>query len=712
MPLLHIEPLPRRATKPEILDFLDRTGGLDRRRVGRIELRGPAAVVEVPDGWEARLLKALDGQMFGDRRVRARISADRAATTSGPEDHFGRLLRLLDLESREEAQRAAQQMRRLSPAEAEKTGNSLIDLVVTDENAGLGGRYIVELVRRARTPLPWTRLDVGSPVVLSPHKDRAEVSYRGVVCERSETAISVALDGLPDELGDYDAWRLDAAFDEIATQRQRAALEQARVLRGDRGAILRDVLLGVRQPEFGVDPAVGPLDRSLNESQIDAVQFALSARDVGLIHGPPGTGKTTTVVEVIRQAVRRGRKVLACAPSNMAVDNVFQKLLEFGERAVRLGHPARVLPELREHTLDLLVEEHRDVKLARKLVKQAMSLFREASKHRRAAPKPGERKQLRDDARSLLADARKMEQQAVESILDSAAVICATTTGIDSQLLGPRRFDLVVIDEACQSTEPGCWIPLLRGDRLVLAGDHCQLPPTVVSLEAAAEGFGTSLFERLINHYGPDIARRLTVQYRMNQSIMEFASRELYDGQLVAHETVRAHRLCDLPGVAASRLTEWPVEFIDTAGAGYDEELEPDGESRLNRQEAEFVVGKVRELLDAGIAARDIAVITPYGAQVRLVREMLAVPSLEIDSVDGFQGREKEAVVISLVRSNDKGEIGFLGDIRRMNVAMTRARRKLLMIGDSATLGGYPFYSRLLEYCDTLNAHGTVWDEE
>ena len=498
----------------------------------------------------------------------------------------------------------------------------------------------------------------------------------------------------------------------MATQRQRAALEQARVLRGDRAAILRDVLLGQRQPEFGVDRAVGALDRSLNEVQLDAVQFALSARDVGLIHGPPGTGKTTTVVEVIRQAVRRGRKVLACAPSNLAVDNIFERLLGFGERVVRLGHPARVLPELREHTLDLLVERHRDVRLARKLVKQAMSLFREAGRQRRTAPKPGERKQLRDDARSLLADARKMELQAAESILDSAAVICATTTGIDSQLLGPRRFDLVVIDEACQSTEPGCWIPLLRGDRLVLAGDHCQLPPTVVSQEAAAEGFGTSLFERLVDHYGTGIARRLTVQYRMHQAIMDFSSRELYDGQLEAHASVREHRLCDLPGVAAAPITEWPLEFIDTAGAGYDEELEPDGESRLNRQEAELVARKVRELLDAGVAARDIAVISPYGAQVRLLREQLDVPGLEIDSVDGFQGREKEAVVISLVRSNPKGEIGFLADIRRMNVAMTRARRKLLMVGDSATLGGHPFYTRLLEYCEGLGAYRTVWEEE
>ena len=709
MPLLHIEPLPRRISKADILEFLEQIGGLARKRVGRIEFRGPAAAVEVPDGWEARLLKALDGQPLGDRRVRVRIIAERAAAV-GPEDHFARLARLLDLESRAEAQRVVQQARKLLPAEAEKLGNSLIDLAVADENAGLGGRTIVQFVRRVRGPLPWTRLDVGSPVVLSPHKDRAEISYRGVISERLEAAISVAIDGLPDELGDYDTWRMDIAFDEASTVRQRAALEQARSLRGDRAAILRDVLLGQRQPEFGVERAVEALDSSLNDTQIEAVQFAMSARDVGLIHGPPGTGKTTTVVEIIRQAVRRGNRVLACAPSNLAVDNVFERLLGFGERVVRLGHPARVLPELREHTLDLLVEAHHDVRLARKLVKQALALFREAGKQRRTAPKPGERRQLRDDARSLLADARKMEQQAAESILDSAAVLCATTTGIDSQLLGPRRFDLVVIDEACQSTEPGCWIPLLRGDRLVLAGDHCQLPPTVVSQEAAAEGFVTSLFERLVNHIGPDITRRLTVQYRMHQAIMEFPSRELYDGQLEAHPSVREHRLCDLPGVADSTGTHGPLEFIDTAGASYDEELEPDGESRLNRQEAALLAGKVRELLDAGVAARDIGVISPYGAQVRLLRELLDVPGLEIDTVDGFQGREKEAVVISLVRSNPRGEIGFLSDIRRMNVAMTRARRKLIMVGDSATLAGHPFYSRLLEYCEGLEAYRTVWE--
>jgi ATP-dependent RNA/DNA helicase IGHMBP2 len=554
-------------------------------------------------------------------------------------------------------------------------------------------------------------LGVGSPVVLSLNNTKVDQSHRGVICERSEQSIGLALDSMPEELDGDQQWRVDLSFDEVAIQRQRAALEQARLARGDRFSILRDVLLGQRQPEFGVDPAVNPLDQSLNPVQQEAVQFVLSARDVGLIHGPPGTGKTTAVVEVIRQAVRRGRRVLACAPSNLAVDNMFERLIFFGERAVRLGHPARVLPELREHTLDLLVEEHQDVRLARKLVKQAMMLFREANRYTRAAPKPGARRQLREDAKSLLADARKLERQAVESILDSSRVLCATTTALDSQILGARRFDLAVIDEACQSTEPGCWMPLLRCDRVVLAGDHCQLPPTIVSQDAAAEGFGTSLFQRLMTVYGQRIARKLTVQYRMHHKIMEFSSSEFYDGQLEADQSVCDHLLNDLLGVTDGPLTQSPVEFIDTAGASYDEEIEPDGESRLNRQEAALVCRKTQALIECGVAAGDIAVIAPYAAQVRLIRELSPISSLEIDSVDGFQGREKEAVVISLVRSNPKGEIGFLSDVRRMNVALTRARRKLIVVGDSATLSVHPFYKRMIEFFERINAYRTVWEE-
>ncbi|MCY2993824.1 MAG: IGHMBP2 family helicase, partial [Planctomycetota bacterium] len=601
---------------------------------------------------------------------------------------------------------------------------------IVDEDTGLGGRFLVQLMKRKRAPLPWTRLGVGSPVILSPNEfvgraaprseqrvrggapHQGEAGYRGVVYARDESSLRVALGSEPEDVGEHDAWRVDLSHDEIAVQRQRAALQRVRAARGDRLADLRDVLLGQRPPEFNPVLDEPALDTDLNATQLAAVEFALSARDLALIHGPPGTGKTTTVVEVIRRAVQRGCKVLACAPSNMAVDNIFERLLAAGTRAVRLGHPARVLPELRSHTLDLLVGEHPDVRLARRLVKEARALFRKASRFTRAKPEPGVRQEARQEAKSLLNDARRLESQAADQILDTAQVLCATTTGLDSEVLGTRRFDLAVIDEACQSVEPGCWIPLLRCERVVLAGDHCQLPPTVVSREAAAAGFGVSLFERLMTLYGPLIARRLTVQYRMHTAIMDFSSWEFYDAELEADASVREHLLRDLPGVSLTPLTETPVEFLDTAGAGFEEEDEPDGESRLNPREAELICRQVQALLEAGLPAASIGVITPYAAQVRWLREQLPVRGLEVDSVDGFQGREKEAVLISLVRSNPRGEIGFLSDVRRMNVALTRARRKLWVVGDSATLSAHPFYQRLIEYFEQIGAYRTVWDAD
>lgn len=711
MPFVYLRSLPRRIKTSDILAFLEQVGGLSGRRVGKIELQGGEAAIEVPEGWQSRVAKALNGQMLGDRRVQAWVETP-AASHSGAEDHFAQLLRLLEMESQAEAQEAAERCRRLSAADAERTGTSLVDLVVLDEETGLGGRYLLRLAPRRRSPLPWTRLGAGSPVILASEVSKRATPYRGVVCERGEGALQIALASLPDEMSEQETWRVDLSSDEVAVDRQRAALSQAKLARGERLAELRDVLVGQRQAQFLSEQVEPALDASLNETQRAAVQFALSARDMALIHGPPGTGKTTTVVELIRRAIRRGQKVLACAPSNMAVDNIFERLLNAGVRAVRLGHPGRVMPDLRAHTLDLLVDDHPDVRVARKLVKEAMSLFRQADRTTRAKPAPGARREARQEAKSLLADARRLEAQAVEHILDTADVLCATTTGLDSSLLGARRFDLSVIDEACQSAEPGCWIPLLRCDRVVLSGDHCQLPPTVISREAANDGFGVSLFERLMSQHGPLIARRLTVQYRMHQAIMDFSSQEFYETELEADPTVRNHLLADLPGVVATPLTQSPVDFVDTAGASFDEELEPDGESRLNRQEALLVCRKVQALLDAGVQAGDIAVIAPYTAQVRLLREQLPVAGLEVDSVDGFQGREKEAVVISLVRSNQQGEIGFLSDVRRMNVAMTRARRKLLVIGDSATLSGNPFYRRMIEYFEGLGAYRTVWEED
>jgi ATP-dependent RNA/DNA helicase IGHMBP2 len=631
-------------------------------------------------------------------------------------DHFQRLKNLLDMEAEAEKQETLRLLQRQTPAEAEASGYSLINLVIREESAGLGGRFLLTLSKRSlNQPLPWTRLGVGSPVILSeessdPGKTLAH-GWRGVVSQVSRDSIQVAFPEWPEPHADTHIFRLDRSYDEVSRNRQRQAMDKVLSASGGRLADVRDILLGRQPPIFHKLDGYQPLNQNLNSSQQEAVRFALSAEDLAIIHGPPGTGKTTTVVELIRQLTRIGQTVLACAPSNLGVDNMLEKLLAAGENAVRIGHPARVLPELRKHTLDLLVENHPDVRLAQKLAREAYALRSKASKYTRARPEPGARPAMRQEARELLKESRRIIDQVVERLLNQAQILCATTTGLDRDFLGGRYFDWCIMDEASQSTEPAAWIPLLRSGRLVLAGDHFQLPPTVVSPEAAREGFNISLLERLMSQYGKRIARRLNVQYRMHTNIMTFSSGEFYENSLEADASVEGHLLRDLPGIIENELTTSPVHFIDTAGASFDEAVEPDGESRLNPQEAEVVVRKVLELIDSGVKPAQIAVIAPYAAQVRLLREYLKLPDLEIDSVDGFQGREKEAVVVSLVRSNSDGDIGFLGDVRRMNVALTRARRKLVVIGDSATVTNHPFYQRMIEYFESIAAYHSIWEE-
>ncbi len=742
--LLQFDALPPRTMKGTIVRLIEQVGELPGNQIGAVTVQGRAATAAVPASAAARLIKLLDGATIGTQPIRVALARTESRSDArdsqnarrGGEPFFDRLLRLLDTEARAEAEQTLRRARASSGEQAEKSGNSLVNLVLRDESVGLGGRVLWRLGKRQMgQPLPWTRLNAGAPVLLSEEGQRDATGYRGVVSERGPDSIEIAFAEPPEPQSERPLFRLDLANDEVARQRQRQALERARDAAGDRLAKLRDVLLGDRPARFLSPPAEAanestdspstawrPFDESLDASQRSAVRFALEAGDIALLHGPPGTGKTTTLVELIRQAVARGEKVLACAASNMAVDNLFERLLSAGVRAVRLGHPARVLPELRAHTLDLLVENHADVRLARQLVRQATSLRDKASRWRRARPEPGEKQALREEAKQLMNDARRLEALAVAHLLDTAEVLCATLTSLDSELLGRRNFDLAVIDEACQTTEPACWIPLLRCERVVAAGDHCQLPPTVVSPDAQREGFAVSLLERLMRTDSETLSRRLDVQYRMHASIMGFSSAEFYEGTLVAAQEVAGHLLADLPGILADQWTTTPIHFIDTAGASFDEELEPDGESRRNPGEAEVVQRVVGLLVDRGLSAREIGVIAPYAAQARLLRERFASTTtdraigagrfegLEIDTVDGFQGREKEAIVISLVRSNPTGEIGFLGDVRRMNVALTRARRKLVVIGDSATLAHHDFYQRLLDYLQAANAYHSVWE--
>ena len=614
------------------------------------------------------------------------------------------------MESEAEIERMAERRKARDSSRAEKSGETLLDLVIEDSNSGLGGRHLLTLVKRNREQrMPWHRFRVGSPVVLTTFPDEDENSLQGVVSAKKNNSIQVAFTRYPEG----NRFRIDLSADEVTRRRLLAAITLVKDSRGRLGH-LRDIATDEATPEFAPQDSGTRADNDshtqLNASQQSAVEFCLRANDAAIIHGPPGTGKTTTVVELIVRAVARGDRVLACGPSNASVDNLLERLVAAGQKVVRLGHPARVTETLRQHTLDGQVEDSDEMAIILAMRRESEEIFRKLDRYTRARPDRGQRMEQKREAKRLKSDARLLEKQVIHNVLDQADVICATTT-LNEDLLGDRWFDLCVIDEACQSTEPGCWIPLSRCDKFVLAGDHQQLPPTVLSQEAAREGFEVSLLERMVKIYGDRITRLLSVQYRMHKQIMDFSSDYFYHGELVAHESVAEHLLSDLEFVKPSEFTQGTMTFIDTAGANWDEELEPGGLSKRNVKEAELILKKAERLIDEGVKPSEIAIIAPYAAQVRLLRRSGSYNAVEIDTVDGFQGREKECVLISTVRSNPDGEIGFLGDARRMNVAITRARRKLIVVGDSATLGHSSFFKSLLDYFESVGGYRSVWEE-
>ena len=630
------------------------------------------------------------------------------------EEYFERWYRFLKLESDAERERLAsrresRKARGMSDRSIEAQGDTLMHMVISDHRTGLGGRTIATFVKRqSQALLPWNRFRVGAPVVASDENTLMDVA-NGVVCARSSSSVEVVFDDWPE--GKF--FRLELSADEVTRKRQQSAMLQALQGRG-RIAQFRELLIHDKEPQFFPIKNLQTIEASLaksplNASQREAIVHALGANDLAIIHGPPGTGKTTTVAELIRQAVAKGQRVLACAPSNTGVDNLLEKLVELGINAIRIGHPARVLESLQEHTLDYLVEADPAMKVIREMRREAEMLTSKAGRWTRAKPMPGAREDFKQEARRLRNDAKIFEEQIIDTKLDRASVICATTN-YDPEILGDRTFDLGVIDEACQSTEPGYWPVVLRVEQLVLAGDHCQLPPTVLSTQATLEGLSKSMMERLVERWENRVTRQLTIQYRMHQKIMEFPSEHFYQGTLVADASVAEHTLADLPGIQTESLDAQPVLFVDTSGADWTEELDPNGESKLNPREAIWILKQVDALLAAGLLPDQIAVIAPYSAQVRFLRDRCTSNGVEIDTVDGFQGREKEAVLISLVRSNSQGEVGFLGDTRRMNVAMTRAKRKLIVIGDGSTLGRNAFFKKWIEHTENQGFYKSIWE--
>ena len=442
---------------------------------------------------------------------------------------------------------------------------------------------------------------------------------------------------------------------------------------------------------------------------------------MAIIHGPPGTGKTTTIVDAIKLTLQNEKQVLVTAPSNTAVDLLTERLAKKGLKVLRIGNPARMDEDLIHHSLEGQIAEHADYRFLKKLRKDATEFRKMAGKYKRNFGKDEreQRRLLYAEASKALEDAHNLEKYIVDSIINDAQVITATLVGSVNRYIRFRRFSTVFIDEAAQALEPACWIPICKADRVVMAGDHCQLPPTVKSYEAAKAGLAETLFEKIISKQKVDVM--LSTQYRMNEMIMNFSNKEFYHDELKAADSVKSHILSD-KDLSLSQ----PFEFIDTAGCGFEEKINPETQSRLNPEEAHLLRKHLKSLLDS-IAHQEpflfnenfsVGIISPYNAQVAYLQENLLMHPyivdyqryIEINSVDGFQGQEREVIYISLVRSNEKGQIGFLSDTRRMNVALTRARKKLVVIGDSATLANHDFYKDFLDYVEKTNSYKSAWE--
>ena len=495
------------------------------------------------------------------------------------------------------------------------------------------------------------------------------------------------------------------SFDETSYKMMFEALDRVMRAKGRLG-YLRDLFYSRQKAEtYTFAPMHFPY---LNKTQEEAVNRVLWAKDVAVVHGPPGTGKTTTLVEAINEVLRREPQVLVCAQSNMAVDWISEKLVDRGIPVLRIGNPTRVNDKMLSFTYERRFESHPDYELLW-AIRKAIRELRSSSSSRKGRSEAYHQKLSR-----LKERATELEIRINAQLFGEARVIACTLVGSANRLLDGQKFGTLFIDEAAQALEAASWIPIRRASRVILAGDHCQLPPTVKSIDALKAGLGKTLMERIADNK-PEVVTLLRMQYRMNEEIMRFSSDWFYGGQVESAPEVKFRSILDL---------DLPMTWVDTSqfdlsetpDISFKEEFVGEGFGRVNKAEAELTllaleqyfdrIGKTRILNDR----LDVGIISPYRAQVQYLRRQLKKREyfkpfrqlITVNTVDGFQGQERDIILVSLVRSNDDGQIGFLRDLRRMNVAITRARMKLIILGDVQTMARHPFYCKLYEYIKAL----------
>ena len=613
---------------------------------------------------------------------------------------------LIDLERQEERRLHLEIIQAMPLVQRVQKGYSWYPVQVLDSDYGIGERPYVTVSREGEEA---HQFRAGTSVNLfTVQADARNPQRTGVIQYVKKDRMKIILGG-----EDHPSWLnrggigVDLMFDERTYVEMDKAMERLATAERDRTAELRDVIMGTRPAEYQsvAEHEVADLTE-LNTSQREAVREILGASHLSLIHGPPGTGKTTTLIAAVEKLVLREDTVLFCAPSNSAADLVTLRLAEKGIRVVRTGNISRVEDDVMQHTLEVQIADHPDTRQVKKLRHEAAELRKKAKRMRGGRDKG----MTFAEAGRLSGWARQLEDHLLNHVLDSAQVIVCTLVGAAASVLGERRFTTCIIDEAAQALEPASWIPILRANRVVLAGDPYQLPPTVKSKEAERGGFGVTLLEKCLERHGRNAL--LEVQYRMNERIMGYSNEYFYDGRLRAGPGIAGRTL---PGVTLAE----SVVYIDTAGTGFEEKLHPQFKSRYNDGELDILIEHLL-LLKGSIPPEEplprVAIISPYREQVVRAEDRLAEVSaladldLTVNTVDGFQGREREVVYLSLVRSNARAEIGFLADYRRMNVAITRAKLQLVVIGDSATIGNDPFFAGFLAYVDRQGTYQTAWE--
>lgn len=439
-------------------------------------------------------------------------------------------------------------------------------------------------------------------------------------------------------------------------------------------------------------------DESLNASQNKAVKSILSSAALHVVHGPPGTGKTRTLVSAIASLKREGKRILVAAPTNAAADHITEQIFKAGHDVLRYGHSFKIDPKVEDLTLYSRIEKHPDLSVIARLRKESDLIRKKAFRFVRnfGAEEQAERKQLKADLRTIQKDIREIEKRIRNHTVEKSEIISGTIIGLQTDELSRQKFDIVIVDEAAQALEPAIWSIARSGDKLIMAGDPFQLPPTLFSSESQKSELAVSLIERAMKLHHPTTL--LDTQYRMHDLIMQFSNQKFYGGKLISSENVKDRKLEeDLFS---------PFEFIDTAGCSFEESSDESG-GIFNADEADILLKRLAQF-DAG--KHDIGVISPYRKQASFLREQIHIPSVTVQTIDSFQGQERDIILISLVRSNENQQIGFLSDYRRMNVAMTRAKCKLVIVGDSATLGVDSFYQDLLTYVEEKGSYRSAYE--